>query len=229
MDCKEPTIATVTTVAVSTATLIKPRFHLPLFVLNESFFYTGAGLDPLQFNAWSRKNGWHRPINVLLPLCGVCYIVASTIYFAIMSRVLPPAVTYIVGLLSILQLSFTLITISADTEDRAVAEAKMDRNVGYEKLTGIPVIDEHDRFCNICQVKVGLRTKHCKFCNKCVGGYDHHCVFLSTCVAESNYRYFLGSVGLAAMLSVYFGVSGLYAFALFFTDRHTFDSQRTES
>jgi hypothetical protein len=68
---------------------------------------------------------------------------------------------------------FTMIhAITVETQDERVLKARKPRNLQYVKITGIPVIDPENCFCNICQVHVAPLTKHCKACNKCVALYD---------------------------------------------------------
>jgi palmitoyltransferase len=42
-------------------------------------------------------------------------------------------------------------------------------------------------YCDICNCKQKMRTKHCFRCGKCVRKFDHHCPWIGACVGESNH------------------------------------------
>jgi palmitoyltransferase len=37
-------------------------------------------------------------------------------------------------------------------------------------------------YCDICNCRQKMRTKHCFRCGKCVRKYDHHCPWIGACV-----------------------------------------------
>jgi len=45
-------------------------------------------------------------------------------------------------------------------------------------------------YCQICDIKQPVRSKHCSKCNICVRRYDHHCKFMGSCVGQLNHRDF---------------------------------------
>ncbi|KAH9599709.1 Palmitoyltransferase [Trypanosoma melophagium] len=47
-------------------------------------------------------------------------------------------------------------------------------------------------WCDICQLRQPLRSKHCVRCERCVRKFDHHCLWIGGCVGEANHlRFFL--------------------------------------
>lgn len=50
-------------------------------------------------------------------------------------------------------------------------------------------------YCYICQANVHKGTTHCRICSKCVAGFDHHCAWLNTCIGQSNYLFFICTLG----------------------------------
>nr|KAJ3417979.1 hypothetical protein HK105_000519 [Polyrhizophydium stewartii] len=178
------------------------RLRLPLVVATNDAFFSSEGFEPRLFNAWYRKNGWHRPLHESAR--NIIYAVAGTVTLA--------------------QLACTVAVISIDPQDSAVKRAKVPRNIDYVKRTCVPVIDPETRFCNVCQVRIGALTKHCKPCNKCVSVYDHHCDYLSTCIGKRNYKVFYATVALGFVMSYAMTAAALYAFATFFTDKSAFAS-----
>ena len=145
--------------------------NFPLFVYSEDFFFTSIKYEPVLFNKWYRKNGWKRPMHVLLPFTIFGYCIGCASYFAYLNRIISNPISYwimngIMMALSISQGILMFMTISIDVTDTQVIAASQERNVEYVKRTGIPVIDPVSHYCNICQVRVGDKTKHCKTCNK---------------------------------------------------------------
>lgn len=139
---------------------------LPLFVFNEDFFFTSDGQDKIAFNNWRRKNGWYRPINILLVATFSIWLMAFLSYYLLFNKIytgtIRQACDVIMGILSLVQGSFLLITVSSDTQDSNVVSANKSRNLNYTKVSGIPVINPETLYCNICQVHVNKGTKHCK-------------------------------------------------------------------
>jgi hypothetical protein len=134
------------------------------------------------------------------------------VYYMVLSRFLVYSIIP-VSVISAIQGLFTLSTMLVDAQDIHVVSAGKPRNLDYVKYAGHSVI--YDNFCNICNVQVGIRTKHCKPCNKCVGGFDHHCEYLGTCVGERNYVYFFCSIILGQCGLLFFLGLAVYAIILF--------------
>ena len=156
---------------IATTKLRLSASFLPLFVYSEDFFFSSKRYDPSIFNSWSRKNGWQRPVNILLPIVLLGFVVGAISFFVYLNRLFSGPVAYwtvngIVGILTVVQGGAMVYTVSVDTTDDKVLQAGQQRNIEYIKVTGIPVIDATTRFCNICQVQVNEKTKHCKACNK---------------------------------------------------------------
>jgi hypothetical protein len=142
-----------------------PKF--PLIVINEDFFYTSSGFEPSSINSWQRKNGWHRPINILMPTTLLTWCLAVGVYFGFLIRIWTYSIgivlfNILIGIFSIVQLGMVLYCITVETQDDVVLKANKPRNFEYVKVSGVPVIDPENRYCNICQVHVKPETKHCK-------------------------------------------------------------------
>ena len=59
--------------------------------------------------------------------------------------------------------------------------------------------------CHLCNIIISSpRTKHCSTCNKCVDVFDHHCKWLNQCIGKRNYKWFMGSVVTAIIMSLLF-------------------------
>ena len=59
--------------------------------------------------------------------------------------------------------------------------------------------------CHLCNITISSqRTKHCSTCNKCVDVFDHHCKWLNQCIGKRNYKWFMGSVVTAIIMSLLF-------------------------
>jgi len=130
------------------------------------------------------------------------------IYYVLYIPFLPFGWNIALGLIMIFFLVVSTFTgFKVMLSDPADPNVKKDNDP--EKISvpkGKHVIDEN-LYCTLCQVNVGIKSKHCKLCNKCVSKFDHHCLWLNTCIGERNYRGFflyLGTTLLSAIL--YFGV-----------------------
>ncbi|KAI8899144.1 DHHC palmitoyltransferase-domain-containing protein [Globomyces pollinis-pini] len=212
----------------STVPSINERPRFPCIVLNDDFFFSSHGYDPAIYNSWYRVNGWFAPINILMPITWISWLIAQTVYFTILTRLHEPTVASIVvvvvGICVALQFGFTVYTMSIDTRDINVVNENMKRNLDYIKVTGVPVIDPDTLYCNICQVHVNHQTKHCKACNKCIGVYDHHCNFLSCCIGTRNYWSFICSITLGSVVGLYYSCLSFYSFVIFYFDKPFFNN-----
>ncbi|KAI8998372.1 DHHC palmitoyltransferase-domain-containing protein [Gaertneriomyces semiglobifer] len=210
------------------------KIKLPLIVTGYGDVSTVGSSDELSqrkqdLNLWWRRNAWQRPYHVQTVLVILIYPLALLTYFPFSVRLLAfptRTVFYTVPAgLTLLHAICLLCTMSTDTEDPIVARADMERNVHFEKVNGIPVVDLQTGWCNICCVNVKHGTKHCKMCNKCVEGFDHHCVWLGNCIGRRNYRWFYAFVGLTVILCTWFGGTALYGFGIYFSKRHVFEQR----
>ena len=143
------------------------KLKFPLITWNEDIFYSTSGYDITAMNAWFRRNGWHRPINILLPVTLFSWCFAVSGYFGFWTRLFPETSGYIVlhvicGLLVLFQIFSMIYCITAETQDDVVLRTNKPRNLNFHKVVGVPVIDPDNRFCDICQVHVQFETKHCK-------------------------------------------------------------------
>lgn len=75
--------------------------------------------------------------------------------------------------LFIIQTASTIYTMAIDPMDLRIKRARVERNIDYVKVVGVPVIDPDTGYCGICRVQVGSGTKHCKVL---VGLYDGGCL-----------------------------------------------------
>ena len=108
----------------------------------------------------------------------------------------------------------------------ATAIDPADPNVkAKSKNAVLPVFDRTKRrhvienlSCAICEVKVGLKSKHCSACNKCVSNFDHHCPWLNNCVGGANYRYFITTVVAADIGLLILLCLSIAQLVTFFTD-----------
>ncbi|KAH9266397.1 hypothetical protein BASA83_010639 [Batrachochytrium salamandrivorans] len=203
------------------------KLNLPMVVVNHDLFFSGDGFERSLFNAWYRKNGWHRPFHARFLLHIFVWLFVVGVYFLFILRfVYPLSVRYVMygttGLGTLLQLACMIGTLSVDPQDSNVRRSRIPRNTSYVKQVGVPVIDPDTLFCQICQVHVGIQTKHCKPCNKCVGVYDHHCDYLSTCIGKRNYKVFFATILFGFIMTYAISSVALYAFVQYFTDRDTF-------
>jgi hypothetical protein len=194
----------------------------PLCLKSESDFYSSIRYSltssysnprwsPTEFNAWSRKNGFSRPLQspVLSTYTFILFSITTTYLFLIplfSGFTLPTTLSYTLAFLTTSLL--LLKTQSIDPADKTVLAASHPRNLTFVKRTGVAVIDANF-FCSICDMTVSPGTKHCKPCNKCVGHSDHHCPFLSTCIGGRNYAYFIAS--LLACWSILLSTLPIYA------------------
>jgi hypothetical protein len=55
------------------------QLRFPWFVISEDFFFSSVRYEPVSFNAWSRRNGWSRPINSKLALTSIIAINANNL------------------------------------------------------------------------------------------------------------------------------------------------------
>ncbi|XP_062923470.1 palmitoyltransferase ZDHHC1-like isoform X2 [Mobula hypostoma] len=156
---------------------------------------------PYQMLAWSAYLYFLIVVvGVLIPLLPRHWIPAGYIYFS-------AAFTWHLG--------FYVIAATVDPADDSV------RAKGYKKL---PPVFRHrahktsirNRYCLLCEVDVGKKSKHCKKCNKCVCNFDHHCKWLNNCVGSRNYRYFLNCVIIALLGSVVIVIISGFVLVAFF-------------
>ena len=71
------------------------------------------------------------------------------------------------------------------------------------------VMFQKDNNCSTCNLKKPARSKHSSVTNQCVARFDHYCIWIKGDVGERNYKYFLGFIGLHAVLTLYGTYFGL--------------------
>ena len=145
-------------------TLKKPK--IPICITNNAFFFSSNASDTKAFNGWFRANGWGRPYHIFFPLQITLTILVSLWNFIFLVPLLPIQIRYygyvFTGFLTLIYYLALIATVSTDPQDCKVIHAKQPRNLDFVKYTGVPVIDQDSRICQICCVKVGIRTRHCK-------------------------------------------------------------------
>ncbi|KAG9351385.1 hypothetical protein JZ751_022634 [Albula glossodonta] len=58
-------------------------------------------------------------------------------------------------------------------------------------------------WCQACRIAQPRRAGHCRICDFCVQRLDHHCVWINSCVGQANHRYFLLTLLLFLLTSLY--------------------------
>ncbi|XP_076340541.1 uncharacterized protein LOC143241016 isoform X2 [Tachypleus tridentatus] len=150
---------------------------------------------------WSRSNGWSLPLHPLQALAWFFLLLFAVVYFGVLVPSIPCGVWQIIAYV----VSFGCYSASKVIHGISVSLNPADPNVLAKKFSGpCPTFDRtkhvhviENQFCYICEVKVGLKSKHCSACNKCVAEFDHHCKWLNNCVGGRNYKFFLLCVGSA--------------------------------
>lgn len=69
--------------------------------------------------------------------------------------------------------------------------------------------EKREYFCTDCQFEVQISTKHCNQCGCCIDKFDHHCVWLNLCIGKRNYRLFVATVIVEAVVILYIFVYGM--------------------
>ncbi|ELK08176.1 Putative palmitoyltransferase ZDHHC11 [Pteropus alecto] len=148
-----------------------------------------------------RANGWSLPLHPFQVMSWVMFLVLAFTAFFIFIPLLPHVwklTAYgVTGGCFLLYLIVHLVAVSVDPAEASVRHRKSYRQEApsFDRSKQPHVIQ--NRFCCLCRVAVGPKTKHCSACNKCVAGFDHHCKWLNNCVGSRNYWFFLSSVALA--------------------------------
>ncbi|XP_023375517.1 probable palmitoyltransferase ZDHHC11B [Pteropus vampyrus] len=148
-----------------------------------------------------RANGWSLPLHPFQVMSWVMFLVLAFTIFFIFIPLLPHVwklTAYgVTGGCFFLYLIVHLVAVSVDPAEASVRHRKSYRQEApsFDRSKQPHVIQ--NRFCCLCRVAVGPKTKHCSACNKCVAGFDHHCKWLNNCVGSRNYWFFLSSVALA--------------------------------
>ncbi|KAF5891880.1 palmitoyltransferase ZDHHC23-like, partial [Clarias magur] len=62
------------------------------------------------------------------------------------------------------------------------------------------------KWCPVCRLVRPERAGHCRICGECVLRMDHHCVWINCCIGQANHKYFLLTLLLFLMTSLY-GIS----------------------
>ncbi|XP_072135489.1 palmitoyltransferase ZDHHC1-like isoform X2 [Mobula birostris] len=164
-------------------------------------------------------NGWSWPPHPYQILAWTAYLYFLIVVVGVLIPLLPrhwiPAGYIYFGAAFTWHLAFYVIATIIDPADDSV------RAKGYKKL---PPVFRHrahktsirNRYCLLCEVDVGKKSKHCKKCNKCVCNFDHHCKWLNNCVGSRNYRYFLNCVIIALLGSVVIVIISGFVLVAFF-------------
>ena len=151
-------------------------------------------MHPLEKRSVSvRRNGWSSPHHPLQLLAWLFILFFSISFFGFMIPCLPTAsAAWAAGATNALLLTchaiLHLLCISRNpADDSVVAKYKgREKPAEFDRRKHEHVIE--NQFCYICEVSVGLKSKHCSVCNKCIADFDHHCKWLNNCVGSKNYR-----------------------------------------
>ncbi|GFQ72919.1 probable palmitoyltransferase ZDHHC11 [Trichonephila clavata] len=169
---------------------------------------------------WSRQNGWSLPLHPLQISAWVFLVMFAILYFGVLVPNMPEGPwqisAYIInGSVFIFHIVIHLISVSLNPADINVrAKANKGPLPTFDRSKHSHVIE--NEYCNICEVKVGKKSKHCSACNKCVSEFDHHCKWLNNCVGGRNYRLFISCVSSALLGSLIIFVSALVLIVAYF-------------
>jgi len=152
-----------------------------------------------------RRYGFESPLH---PLQITAWVVLA--FFVVSQVVVLPAFTsqaLTITCATLLLLTFAsgLATKLIDSCDESVLEeAALSLTKGTEKTSSPshPYQPPHQQqqgsvYCYIYQANEHKGTAHCRICSKCVAGFDHHCAWLNSCIGQSNYLFFICTLGSA--------------------------------
>ncbi|KAF8774784.1 uncharacterized protein LOC129984616 [Argiope bruennichi] len=169
---------------------------------------------------WSRRNGWSLPLHPLQISAWFFLVMFAILYFVVLVPNMPEGAwqtsAYIInGCVFIFHIVIHLISVSLNPADRNV-RAKVNEGPlpTFDRSKHSHVIE--NEYCNICEVKVGKKSKHCSACNKCVSEFDHHCKWLNNCVGGRNYRLFIMCVSSALFGSLIIFMTALALIVAYF-------------
>jgi len=134
---------------------------------------------------------------IIVPFSIYLWII-HTIYYIELNAI-PSYITIMIISLLLLIISIYLLFKTYLIEPGIIPRATRDHPI-------MGPLNEHDRFCETCNVIRSAKAKHCSICNNCVNGFDHHCPWVGTCVAQRNLRYFVGFVGCTGLHAMQVGI-----------------------
>lgn len=151
---------------------------------------------------WSRKNGWSFPLHLLQFSAWLFIIMFALLYFGVLVPSLPfpwrISASLMFSVIFLIHTVVHLISISINPADPNVRAKNYRGPVpNFDRNQHAHVIE--NQFCYICEVKVGVHSKHCSACNKCISDFDHHCKWLNNCIGNRNYRLFITCVATALL------------------------------
>ncbi|XP_062922853.1 palmitoyltransferase ZDHHC1-like isoform X5 [Mobula hypostoma] len=166
-----------------------------------------------------KLNGWSWPPHPYQILTWSAYLYFLIVVVGVLIPLLPrhwiPAGYIYFGAAFTWHLGFYVIAATVDpADDNVRLKRRKKLPPVFRCRTHKPVLQ--NRYCLLCEVDVGYRSKHCKQCNKCVCNFDHHCKWLNNCVGSRNYRYFLNSVIIALLGSVVIVIISGFVLVAFF-------------
>ena len=143
-----------------------------------------------------RRNGWQAPFNryqfavwVIFPLIFIHYF--AFIYALLRTLAAQVAVTVVFVLAFGVAVVAGVVCSTMDPADNYILSGAVD---------DVDATSANERvYCYLCEVNVGLTSKHCRYCDKCIVGFDHHCVWLNTCIGTKNYLWFFTAVTSSAL------------------------------
>ncbi|KAG1664884.1 putative palmitoyltransferase ZDHHC11 [Nymphon striatum] len=157
---------------------------------------------------WRRINGLSLPLDGFQIIAWIFTLLFTLVYFGAIVQSFPneQCQLVLIILMAILLFIHIFLHISCNFVDPADPAVRAKKQIqplpNFNRKKHLRVIE--NQFCNICEVKVGSKSKHCSSCNKCIDGFDHHCKWLNNCVGKRNYKLFLSciSTALACILLV---------------------------
>ncbi|KAG1664883.1 putative palmitoyltransferase ZDHHC11 [Nymphon striatum] len=141
---------------------------------------------------WRRINGLSLPLDGFQIIAWIFTLLFTLVYFGAIVQSFPneQCQLVLIILMAILLFIHIFLHISCNFVDPADPAVRAKKQIqplpNFNRKKHLRVIE--NQFCNICEVKVGSKSKHCSSCNKCIDGFDHHCKWLNNCVGKRNYN-----------------------------------------